>query len=204
MKELERKIGEIGEWLGAGSVNFFGRQWAGKDSHAEKLGGYYGVEKLSGGDILRGSELSEEVRAIMHRGELIPTDVYRKTVLPYLSQTAFFGKPLFLSAVGRMSGEEHAVVPTLEDAEHPLKVVPLLDITEEEAYRRLATLGSRGREDDTPEGLRKRLEEFEESTTLVLGAYDRMGLLVQVDAMQPKDVVFEGLVHALHDFAKAA
>ncbi|HUD07359.1 MAG TPA: nucleoside monophosphate kinase [Candidatus Saccharimonadales bacterium] len=203
MANLGRKVGEIGEWLGSGTLNFFGRQFAGKDLQAERLGIYFGVKKISGGDIMRESVVPEEVRAIIDSGELSPTDIYKATVLPYLGQVAFKGKPLLLSAVGRMSGEEPAVIETAAEAGHLIMAVPYLDITEDESFRRLAFSPSRGRADDTPEGLRKRLDEFNNSTSLVLNTYEDMGLLVNVDAMQAEDIVFSTLVHLLHERASA-
>ena len=124
MAELERKIGEIGEWLGSGSLNFFGRQFAGKDVQAASLGKRFGVPVIGGGDILRNSEVSPEVRAEIDGGGLSPTDAYRAIVLPYLGQAAFRGKPLLLSSVGRMSGEEQDVLEATTDAGHPILAAP--------------------------------------------------------------------------------
>lgn len=199
MKELERKIGEIGEQLGCGSLNFFGRQFAGKDTHAERLGRRYGATVLGGGDILRNSIIPERVRKIMDSGELIPSDEYRRMVLPFLGNPDFAGKPLLLSAVGRMSGEEAGVIAATKDAGHPIVAVPYLEITEEESFARLSASPSRGRADDTPEGLRERLDQFNEHTLPVLETYDRLGLLIRVDAMPEKEVVFRSLVNLLHE-----
>jgi adenylate kinase len=201
MTSLERKIGEIGEWLGTGTLNFFGRQFAGKDTQAARLGGFFGVDVIGGGDIMRNSDIPAEVRACMDRGELSPTEQYRAIVLPYLGQTAFRGKPLLLSSVGRMSGEEVDVLEATKDAGHPILAVPYLHITEEESFRRLACSPSRGRADDTKEGLRKRLDEFNNSTAAVLEAYENMGLLVGVDATMDEVAVFKDLVHSLHERA---
>ena len=79
--------------------------------------------------------------------------------------------------------------------------MPYLAISEEEAFRRLAASPNRGRADDTPEGLRKRLDQFNEHTQPVLDTYSRMGMLVVVDAMPDEAVVFTSLVNQLHDYA---
>lgn len=201
MKELDRKIGEIGEWLGTGTLNFFGRQFAGKDTHAKVLGKKFGTTVLGGGDILRNSVIPDRVREVMDRGELIPSDDYREMVLPYLAQDSFVGKPMLLSAVGRLSGEEGGVLAATEAAGHPMVAVPYLEISEEESFRRLAISGGRGRADDTPEGLRERLDQFNEHTVPVLMTYVDMGLLVRVDAMPEEPVVFRSLVNLLHERA---
>jgi adenylate kinase len=201
VKDLEAKINEIGEWLGPGSLNFFGRQFAGKDMQAGRLGKSWGVPVVSGGEILRNSDVPEHVKAAIDRGELAPTDEYKKIVIPYLSQADFAGKPLLLSAVGRMHGEEPGVIAATSEAGHPIRGVPHLEITEDEAFRRLKASPSRGRADDTPEVLRQRLDAFLEQTLPVLDTYDEMGLLLTVDAMPEEEVVFSGLVHALYERA---
>jgi adenylate kinase len=203
MASLDKKIGEIGEWLGTGTLNSFGRQFAGKDEQSKRLGRHLGVEVLSSGQILRESTIPDRVRAIMDSGELIPTDDFVSIVVPYLGQTAFEGKPLLLSAVGRWQGEEAGVMAATRDAGHPLRAVPYLQITEEESFRRLALNPNRGRADDTPEALRNRLDEFAAKTQPVLDVYESMGLVVPIDAMPPSNVVFRTLVHTLHDFANS-
>lgn len=203
-KPLETIIYEVQEWLGTGSINFFGKPFAGKDSQAAIMGSKIGAPVLGGGDIIRNSVIPPDVREIMDQGGLIPSDNYRAIVLPFLGQTAFKDNPLMLSAVGRMAGEEPGVLAATEAAGHPIKLVPYLSISDDEALRRLEKTGGRGRDDDTPESLRKRLEGFRELTMPVLDTYEGMGLLVEVDAMGPKDIVFSTLVHMLHERARAA
>ena len=169
--EQQRLIGEIGEWLGPNSLNFFGLQFAGKDNRANELALPLNAAVLSGGDILRNSHIPDDIRAIMNSGALIPSDDYAQIVLPYLSDPDFDGRPIFLSAVGRMAGEEVGVMKATESAGHPLAAVPYLKITTDESFRRMA-LADRGRDDDTLEGLRKRHEEFEAKTQPVLDAYE--------------------------------
>ncbi|MCA9332693.1 nucleoside monophosphate kinase [Candidatus Saccharibacteria bacterium] len=196
---FERKIGEIGEWLGTGSLNFFGRQFAGKDIQAARLGSHFQAPVIGGGDILRNSNIDLEVQQQIDKGGLSPTEQYRKIVLPYLSDPSLANVPLMLSAVGRMSGEEQDVIDVTNSAGHPIMAVPYLQITEAESFIRMANSPSRGRVDDTPQGLRKRLDQFNEFTAPVLKAYEDMDLLVSVDAMPEEDIVFNSLVNMLHE-----
>ncbi len=199
MSEIERRIDVIGEWLGTGTLNFFGRQFAGKDTQAGKLATRWGVHVLGGGDILRNSPAAADVRDQVDGGELSDTERYRQIVLPYLSSPEFKEVPLLLSAVGRMKGEEHDVIAVTADAGHPIMAVPYLHITEDEAFRRMQAAPSRGRADDTPKGLRTRLDAFNEWTVPVLETYEAMGLLVEVDAMSEADIVFDLLVNTLYE-----
>lgn len=203
-KSLEDKIHEIGEWLGPGTINAFGKQFAGKDTQLGRLAVHYRVPVIGGGDILRNSVIPPDVKAIIDAGGLAPTDRYKEIVLPYLGQEAFQSRPLLLSSVGRMYGEEEGVLIATEAAGHPMKAAPYLLITNDEAFRRMASAPSRGRADDTDTGLQRRLDAFEEHTVPVLGTYENLGLLVEVDAMQPKEVVFSSMVHLLHERAMAS
>lgn len=184
---------ELAAWLGAGSVNFFGMPFSGKDSQARRLNSYFDGNILGGGDILRNSVIPPEVKAIMDAGKLIPTDDYIDIVLPYLSKEEFANKPLFLSAVGRWKGEETSVKQALEQANHPLKMVVHLALDIEQAQKRLESEEIRehrgDRLDDDTEILKHRIEEFQNKTLPVIQHYDEMGLLVEIDANLPKDEV---------------
>jgi adenylate kinase len=200
-KTIDQKLGEVREWLGPGSLNFFARQFGGKDTQAGKFSTVFNAPVIGGGDILRNSEISPEIQTFLDRGNLIPSDDYERIVLPYLGQTAFQDKPLLLSSVGRLQGEENGVLAATSAAGHPVMAVPYLRITEEESFQRLSHSPGRGRTDDTEEGLRTRLAEFNEKTVPVLKTYEVKGLLVPVDGMQAADIVFNALVNELHSRA---
>ncbi|MFO0971668.1 MAG: nucleoside monophosphate kinase [Candidatus Saccharimonadales bacterium] len=166
-------INEIGEWLGTGTINAFGPQFAGKDANLRSLAPELDAHVLGGGEILRADDLPEEVAAAMQRGELIDSATYQQIVVPRLSAPELAGKPLLLSAVGRKLGEEQDVLTATDAAGHPTMAVVKFNITHEEAFRRLAGSPDRGRKDDNPESLRKRLEEYETDTVEVLDVYRR-------------------------------
>jgi|SRR5665213_3596852 len=204
MVEISRKVHEIEDWLGEGSLNFFGLPFAGKDTNAAELAAHFGVEVLGGGHILRNSIIPEDIQMLMDSGELIPSEDYSKIVLPFLGQTAFRGKPLILSSVGRVGGEEIGVLRATKDAGHPTLAVPYLHITIDEARNRHSNSPDRGRADDSPESLEIRFKEFEDKTVPVIKAYEEAGLLVPINAMQDKVGVFNSLVNELHDRAVAS
>jgi len=200
-QETRKKIHEIGEWLGAGSLNGFGRQFAGKDSNLEPLAEMYDVPVIGGGVILRSVEIPPEIQAIMDAGGLIPSDDYEKIVLPYLSQPDFEHKPLLLSAVGRMNGEQQGVMQATSAAGHPMRLAINFEISREESFRRLEVSPNRNRTDDTPEGLRTRLDAFDTETTPVIDFYEAEGLLITVDATPELNVVFRSFINQVHDRA---
>lgn len=193
-------VGEIKEWLGTGSVNAFGPPFAGKDIQGDNLTRSLNAVMLGGGDILRGSDVPDHVRQIMNSGGLIPTPDYVEIVLPHLSRAEFAYKPLVLSSVGRKLGEEQGVMEATQAAGHPIKVVPFFEISPEVAFERLK-LSDRKRPDDTPEALMVRFDEYQNSTLGVIDTYDRLGLMVQIDASGTEAEVYEATIRAIHEFA---
>lgn len=199
------KLTAIQNWLGTGSINIFGRPFAGKDTHGRELVALFDGVLLGGGDILRNSEVPEHVKELIHAGKLAPTEDYIKIVLPYLSQTEFKDKPLILSSVGRWHGEEKGVLGAAEESGHPIKAVLYLDLDEasvRERWRRTSHLGERGeRHDDTADILETRLEEYRDKTLPVIDFYKQHGLLINIDSSLEKDVVFETIINELYKLA---
>jgi len=198
MIEFE-KTPEIADWLGAGSINLFGKPFAGKDSQGNRLAKRLDGVILGGGKILRGSNIPAATQAIMDRGELIPTVDFVEIVHPFLGQPDFDNKPLILSAVGRLEGEEEGVIEALEISKHPLKAAVYLPLEDKLVWERFEASqqpasghneDARGiRSDDTREKIAVRLEEFRDKTIPVIDFYREQGLLIEVDATLSKNEV---------------
>jgi adenylate kinase len=205
--ENTQKITKIREWLGTGSINIFGRPFAGKDTHGRELETLLDGVLLGGGDILRNSVVPEHVKECLRVGKLIPTEDYIEIVLPYLSQDKFAQKPLILSSVGRWHGEEDGVLHATEEAGHPTKAVIYLNV-DEDTIRERWHLGSHlndrgGRDDDTEEVLEIRLHEYREKTLPVLDYYRNSGLLIDVDGTLDKHIVLDNIIDTLYALATA-
>jgi adenylate kinase len=203
--EIAEKITKVKIWLGAGSINIFGPPFAGKDTQGHRLATELGAKLLGGGDILRGSEIPDRVRQLMHNGKLIPTGDYHKIVLPYLQQDKFKGKPLVLSSVGRWHGEEVGVLGATSSAGHPIKAVLYLNISQEvvwQRWRHADSERSRGkRADDAYESLQIRLDEFRNKTLPAIEFYRSQNLLIEVDSEQATDAVTETILDLLIEFS---
>lgn len=192
---------KIRNWLGTGSINIFGRPFAGKDTQGRIIAEALGGVLLGGGDILRNSEIPPHVDAALKKGHLAPTDDYVNIVLPYLKREEFAGHPLILSSVGRWIGEEQGVIKALEEAGHQLKAVIYLDLPEDIVLKRWQALEHHdnrgGRYDDTEEILEKRLNEYREKTLPVLDEYEKLGLLIKIDGHQLPDKVSQDIIDEL-------
>ncbi len=205
---MEQNIEIIKEWLGTGSINIFGMPFSGKDTIGARLAETFGGKLLSSGSILRDAqERDEKLREEMNSGALASTDKFRTIVLPYFANDDLKEFPLILSSVGRWEGEERPVMEAAANAGHPIKAAILLNISREEMEKRrklaLESLDRGARGDDlNEEALELRIKEFNEKTLPVLEVYKNEGLLVEVDAKESRDEVFQNTIEALLKLCK--
>lgn len=196
----------IQQWLGTGSINIFGRPFAGKDTQGRMLASLFNGTLLGGGEILRGSTMPDHIKAAMKTGTLLPTTEYISIVLPYLSQPEFANQPLILSSVGRWFGEERGVIDATAAAQHPIKAVIFLNLSEAEVIRRWRSLpdhSSRGtRYDDTEEILQIRLKEFRDKTLPVIDYYREQGMLIEVDGSMTTEAVQREIIAKLYQLSR--
>jgi len=205
---MDKHIDEIGQWLGTGAINIFGRPFSGKDTQGELLAKLFGGELIGGGDILRSHHDPKKIEDIMASGGIIPSDFYEQMVLPYLARKAFAHKPLILSSVGRSHGEEPVILRAAAAAGHPIKTVLLLKISEEEVWGRfeesLEDHDRGNRSDDRRDVLKTRLQKFQEKTAPVIEFYRDKGLLIEIDGAKSREAVTEEILTALARCANSA
>lgn len=191
----------VAAWLGAGSINIFGRPFAGKDTQGKVLADLFQGVLIGGGDILRSHHDPKQIEDILAAGGIVPSDFYLQMVLPYLSQDSLKGKPLILSAVGRSHGEEDIIMKATEDSGHPLKAAIVLTLSEDDVWRRFdasQAAHDRGdRTDDHRDVLKNRLKKFEEKTLPVIEYYRQKGLLIEVDGTLEAEQVTAEIISEL-------
>ncbi len=201
-----KQIKQITDWLQSGSINVFGRPFAGKDTQAKRLAELLGGYSLSGGDILWGSKRNDVIEHIS-KGFLAPTDDFLQIVLPVLAQEKFAGKPLILSSVGRWQGEETGVLQATETSGHPLRTVVVLELPEpkvRERWQAAQIAKDRGdRPDDAGNDvvLETRLREYREKTLPVIEFYRNKDLLIEINGDAPRDEVTAEILNRLTERA---
>lgn len=205
---MEEQIIAIKSWLGTGSINIFGLPMSGKDTQGARLAELLGAKLLSSGDIIRAKE-AELRKDFSKKGDLIPTNVFYEWVLPYFNEPSLKDSPLILSSIGRWSGEEDEVMSAAASAGHEIKAVILLNISEADVESRFEAskiLGDRGNraDDSNPEIFKNRLKEFREKTLPVITHYNALGLLINVNGDQPRDVVTAEIFSKLYAKASAS
>jgi adenylate kinase len=200
-------------------ILILGPPGAGKGTQSTRIASAFGVEHVTTGDALRAnkgmdvSDLDLEYDtpgAYMDRGELVPDPVVDAMVAEALSEVEGFvldGYPRNAAQVETLGG-----ITSLD-------VVLSLEVSHEELMDRLTgrrvctdcganyhveydppaeagTCDACGgdlyrREDDTPDAVETRIEEYDSQTAPVIEHYEATGDLVRIDGEAPPDQVWE-------------
>lgn len=175
-------------------VVFLGPPGAGKGTQAERFAVARGVPHISTGEMLRGAvaagtELGNQVQQYMATGALVPDDVMAGVVSERLAADD-------CSAGFLLDGFPRTLpqAELLEDKGVALDHVVLIDVLAEEVERRLM---GRGRSDDTPETVRKRIATYMRQTEPLVNHYRALGLLRSVPGVGSIDEVAARLESAV-------
>jgi adenylate kinase len=191
----------------------FGPPGAGKGTQADRLQGDFQLPYIATGVMLRenvgeGTDLGQEAKRYMDKGDLVPDDVIVAMVADRLqSDDAQDG--FILDGFPRTVPQAEALDKQLSELGRRITAVLLLDVPDEEVERRLSGRrvcvkkghnyhvefdppkregvcdqdGSRlvQRDDDKPEVVRNRLRTYHEKTAPLVEYYDEQGLLRRID-----------------------
>lgn len=161
---------------------FLGPPGAGKGTQAERVAEAKGIAHVSTGAMFRqhvsdGTELGQEVKAIMDRGDLVPDSI----TIAMLNER--IARPD--AAAGYILDGFPRTLPQAEalDAEiggDALDAVVVLDVPESELVERML---SRGRADDTEESVRNRLAVYRADTEPLVNFYTARGIVSTVSGL---------------------
>lgn len=169
-----------------------GRQGSGKGTQAARIAETYGVVHISTGDMLRAAvadhtELGEEADEIMKAGGLVPDDVMNGIVEGRLAKADVMAGGFLLDGFPRTPGQADALVEIVGDQ---LRLAISLDVSIDVATQRML---ERGRDDDTPESIRRRLQLYEAETAPLLEWARARNILAVVGGLGPEGDVFARL-----------
>jgi adenylate kinase len=178
-------------------IVLLGRQGAGKGTQAELLAKRYGINHLSTGQLFRDSAdagIPEglDARKFMDRGELVPDDIVVKVVEERFSNPSEIERGFVLDGFPRTQPQaedlERFLAPALLD------IVIDLDVPDDVVIERML---ERGREDDTKESIKRRLELYEQETAPLVDFYRQRGLLTVIDGSGPVEQINQRIVEAI-------
>lgn len=165
---------------------------AGKGTQGHRLHETYGIPEISTGDILRAAVRHEtplglEAKRYMDQGALVPDGVIIGIAHERLSE-ADTEPGFILDGFPRTVAQAEALDQMLLESRRHLDHVISIEVPEDELLRRL--VGRReieGREDDTDEAIRHRLEVYQRQTAPLIDYYRQAGLLRPVSGLGAVD-----------------
>jgi adenylate kinase len=209
---------------------------SGKGTQAKRLAKYLDIPHISSGDLFRemkeaDTPLAHEIRQILASGDLVPDDLTVQVVAERLAKADTREKGAILDGFPRTVPQAEALDKLLAKLGESLDLVLLIDITEDEAVRRISgrrvcpTCGrvyhvefdppevpghcdADGtalvqREDDQPAVVRDRYQVYLEKTEPLVDTYRDRGLLATIDGMRPIEDVTPDMVNAVQEAMKS-
>jgi adenylate kinase len=185
---------------------------------------YYATGDILRAAVREGTELGRAAKDYMDRGDLVPDQVIVGMIGERIdSSEAADG--FILDGFPRTAPQAEALAAKLDELGRELTAVLLIDVSDEEVVRRLGgrrTCAENGhvfhvefnppkqegvcdvdgsalivRDDDKPDVIRHRLEQYHEKTAPLIEHYDSQSLLCQIDGAAPPDAVADEIQRTL-------
>ncbi|MEI7722815.1 MAG: adenylate kinase [Actinomycetota bacterium] len=197
---------------------------AGKGTQAQFLAAHYSIPHISTGDIFRanlkaGTDLGNQAKAFMDRGELVPDSVTNDMVKDRLTHDDV-ANGFLLDGYPRNVVQAEVLRAFLAERKTPLQAALELSIAHEEIIKRLSSRrtcracgasSAEGatscsscngtdlyqREDDKEEVIARRLEVYEEQTSPIIAFYRNEGILLTIPAIGNVSEITEDAIAAL-------
>lgn len=172
-------------------IVFLGPPGVGKGTQAIRVAKELGLVHLSTGDMLRQAAAEKtpvglQTEAFLSAGKLVPDEVMLDLVRERIEREDCRGGYV-LDGFPRTLGQAQSLDEMLARRDTPLSAVVDLRVDVEELVRRMV---ARGREDDRPEVIRERLDQYNRQTAPLSDYYRGQGLLHVVDGGGTPDAVF--------------
>lgn len=184
---------------------------------------YYATGDILRTAVTEGTELGKKAKEYMDAGDLVPDEVIIGVIAERIA-TEEARDGFILDGFPRTTGQAEALDAKMEELERELTAAILIDVAEDEVIRRLSgrrTCAKEGhvfhveldppkqeglcdicggelivRDDDKPDVIRHRLEQYREKTEPLIEHYEDKGILRHVDGSNPPAEV-EEQIHAL-------
>jgi adenylate kinase len=146
---------------------------SGKTTQAQVLSKKYGIPAVSMSDllkkemssVLKKDDVSKAMRAAIASGDVLPDEGAAELVRHHLLRSDVH-KGFILDGFPATAGQAKALDGILADKQLPKAVVVLLEVPDEVIRKRML---SRGRVDDKPENIDRRIREFRNEVALLAG-----------------------------------
>ena len=179
-----------------------GPQGSGKGTQGVRIAEAFGIPAVSTGDVFRaavkdGSDLGEQVKAVIEAGDLVPDELTSAVVRDRLSQEDA-EQGFLLDGYPRNVAQVMHLDEFLEGRDEELDAVIELVVPREESIERIALRAAeQGRSDDTEEVIANRLAIYERETAPILEVYRTRAIVDEIDGVGSLDEITERIIAAL-------
>ncbi|MEB3272982.1 MAG: adenylate kinase [Prochlorothrix sp.] len=179
---------------------FLGPPGAGKGTQAAIVAEQLRLAHISTGDILRaavreGTPLGQEANSYMSRGDLVPDSVVLGLVKEALQNITPDQKGWILDGFPRNESQAKALDDILQGIGQSSDCAINLDVADDILIQRLL---NRGRQDDTEEVVRNRLQVYRDQTAPLIDFYQSRSHLVSIDGNAAVETVTHRIQDAVH------
>lgn len=175
---------------------FLGAPGSGKSSQSALLRDREHIDWIYVGELLRRQQ-NPAIEAVMQSGGLVDDELVNKLIGQELDETDP-ARVIVLDGYPRHPKQAQWLIGYAKNAKHDLSLVIHLNISDEEAVRRLSL---RGRADDTESAIRERLEAYRENIAPILDEFSQAGVsVVEINGERPIETVFNDIDKAIDEF----
>lgn len=189
------------------NIVLFGPPGAGKGTQSQNLISKYALVHLSTGDILRGeissgTSLGLAAKKLMDEGLLVPDEVVIGMISNKLDQNQDANGFIF-DGFPRTVAQAEALDQLLVSKQSAISGMIALEVDQEELEKRLLARGKdSGRPDDqNPEIIKKRVQEYTSKTAQVANYYQAQNKFYTVKGIGSIEGIFENIAKVVEDLS---
>lgn len=213
------------------NIVILGSPGSGKGTQAALISKKFGLFHLSGGDIARSAaETNARIAEIVNSGKLIPEEEMTKYVMAYLPSVKPDFKNILFEGFPRFISQYEALNDFLKKNGEEIQMVFSLDLTEDEAVRRISSrriCGNCGevynlstnppkiegvcgicghnliqRKDDNEKDIKVRFENYYANTKKLTDFLEESGKLTKIDGEREIDEIFSEISEKITKYVR--
>ena len=166
-------------------IVFFGQPGVGKSTQGQLLATNQGWHWVSAGQLLR-SSIDPEVHKVLDSGVLVSSDIVCKLIGDDLANCTDF-KHVVIDGFARNVRQARWLIEDGKNYNRNVELIVVINISKDKLIERLV---ARGREDDTEQAIKNRLDIYDRETYPVLDYFKQQGVkITKIDGLgTPEEV----------------